>query len=77
MTEIVFTDGHTEEYPVVRTQGGFAHCFEKTYDCLDPDDFSRKLYYYLTLVLWVSLLLYQPTHTKVKSVPESEIEEVK
>lgn len=77
MTEIVFNDGHTEEYPHVRLDDGFAHCYERTDRSLDSDNFDSKLTYFTVWLLWLSLVMWQPPYHKAKSVPESRIEEVK
>jgi len=77
MTTILYTNGEEEEYPRVKLRDGFAHCYERTDRSLDTDNFDRKLIYFTVWLLWISLVMWQPTHHKVKSVPESQIEEVK
>jgi hypothetical protein len=76
-TTIVYADGTKEVFARVKLKDGFAHCYEKADSSLDSDGFESKLVYFMTLLLWVSLMMWQPTHYKAKSVPESQIEEVK
>jgi len=77
MTTIHLTDGTSEEYPRVKMRDGFAHCYERRDMSLDTDNFDSKLVYFTVMMLWLSLVMWQPTHHKVKSIPESQIEEVK